>query len=404
MAEKNLDFNTVVDRRNTYSLKYDFAKRRNMPEDLLPLWVADMDFKTSSYIQEAILKQTEHGIFGYSEVQEEYFEAVRRWMKRHYDWQVDSKWLIKTPGIVYALAMAVQAFTEEGDGVLIQQPVYYPFSEVIIDNGRKLVSNTLVQDESGRYGIDFEDFEEKIVTEKIKLFFLCNPHNPVGRVWSEEELKRIGDICYKHHVVVVSDEIHADYVFRGKHHVFAKLKKEYEEISVVATSPSKTFNIAGLQVSNIFIPNPELKRKFRKQINASGYSQLNVMGLVATKAAYEHGDEWYEAMHKYVSENIAYTKQFIEEKLPDITIVETEGTYLMWLDFRKLGLSESELEDLIVKKAKLWLDSGRIFGTAGKGFQRINVACPRKTLTEALTRLELAVKNDKIVLANIYNR
>lgn len=404
MAEKNLDFNTVVDRRNTYSLKYDFAKRRNMPEDLLPLWVADMDFKTSSYIQEAILKQTEHGIFGYSEVQEEYFEAVRRWMKRHYDWQVDSKWLIKTPGIVYALAMAVQAFTEEGDGVLIQQPVYYPFSEVIIDNGRKLVSNTLVQDESGRYGIDFEDFEEKIVTEKIKLFFLCNPHNPVGRVWSEEELKRIGDICYKHHVVVVSDEIHADYVFRGKHHVFAKLKKEYEEISVVATSPSKTFNIAGLQVSNIFIPNPELKRKFRKQINASGYSQLNVMGLVATKAAYEHGDEWYEAMHKYVSENIAYTKQFIEEKLPDITIVETEGTYLMWLDFRKLGLSESELEDLIVKKAKLWLDSGRIFGTAGKGFQRINVACPRKTLTEALTRLELAVKNDKIVIANIYNR
>lgn len=404
MAEKNLDFDTVVDRRNTYSLKYDFAKRRNMPEDLLPLWVADMDFKTSSYIQEAILKQTEHGIFGYSEVQEEYFEAVRRWMKRHYDWQVDSKWLIKTQGIVYALAMAVQAFTEEGDGVLIQQPVYYPFSEVIIDNGRKLVSNTLVQDESGRYGIDFEDFEEKIVTEKIKLFFLCNPHNPVGRVWSEEELKRIGDICYKHHVVVVSDEIHADYVFRGKHHVFAKLKKEYEEISVVATSPSKTFNIAGLQVSNIFIPNPELKRKFRKQINASGYSQLNVMGLVATKAAYEHGDEWYEAMHKYVSENIAYTKQFIEEKLPDITIVETEGTYLMWLDFRKLGLSESELEDLIVKKAKLWLDSGRIFGTAGKGFQRINVACPRKTLTEALTRLELAVKNDKIVIANIYNR
>ncbi len=404
MAEKNLDFDTVVERRNTYSLKYDFAKRRNMPEDLLPLWVADMDFKVSSYIQEAIQKQTEHGIFGYSEVQEEYFEAVRKWMKRHHDWKVDSKWLIKTPGIVYALAMAVQAFTEEGDGVLIQQPVYYPFSEVIIDNGRNPVSNTLVQDEFGRYGIDFEDFEKKIVTEKIKLFFLCNPHNPVGRVWSEEELKRLGDICYKYHVVVVSDEIHADFVFRGKHHVFAKLKKEYEEISVVAASPSKTFNIAGLQVSNIFILNQELRRKFIKRIDASGYSQLNVMGLVATKAAYEHGDEWYEAMHNYVSENIAYTKKFIEEKLPDITIVETEGTYLMWLDFRKLGLSESELEDLIVKKAKLWLDSGRIFGTAGKGFQRINVACPRKTLTEALTRLEVAVKNDKIVIANTYNR
>lgn len=391
MAEKNLDFDTVVDRRNTYSLKYDFAKRRNMPEDSMPLWVADMDFKVSSYIQEAILKQTEHGIFGYSEVQEDYFEAVKQWMSRHYDWQVDSKWLIKTPGIVYALAMAVQAFTKEGEGVLIQQPVYYPFSEVIVDNGRKLVSNTLVQDESGRYGIDFADFEEKIVTENVKLFLLCNPHNPVGRVWSEEELKRLGDICYRHHVIVVSDEIHADFVFRGKHHVFANLAEKHKEISVVATSPSKTFNIAGLQVSNIFIPNPELKRKFRKQIDASGYSQLNVMGLVATKAAYEHGEEWYEAMYKYVSENIAYTKRFIEEKLPDIKLVETEGTYLLWLDFRKLGLSESELEDLLIKKAKLWLDSGRIFGTAGKGFQRINVACPRKTLTEALTRLETAI-------------
>lgn len=391
MVEKNLDFDTVVDRRNTYSLKYDFAKRRNMPEDSMPLWVADMDFKVSSYIQEAILKQTEHGIFGYSEVQEDYFEAVKQWMSRHYDWQVDGKWLIKTPGIVYALAMAVQAFTKEGEGVLIQQPVYYPFSEVIVDNGRKLVSNTLVQDESGRYGIDFADFEEKIVTENVKLFFLCNPHNPVGRVWSEEELKRLGDICYRHHVIVVSDEIHADFVFRGKHHVFANLAEKHKEISVVATSPSKTFNIAGLQVSNIFIPNPELKRKFRKQIDASGYSQLNVMGLVATKAAYEHGEEWYEAMYKYVSENIAYTKRFIEEKLPDIKLVETEGTYLLWLDFRKLGLSESELEDLLIKKAKLWLDSGRIFGTAGKGFQRINVACPRKTLTEALTRLETAI-------------
>lgn len=393
MAEKNLDFDTVVDRKNTFSLKYDFAKRRNMPEDLLPLWVADMDFKTSSYIQEAILKQTEHGIFGYSEVQEEYFEAVKQWMKYHHDWNIEQNWLIKTPGIVFALAMAVKAFTDEGEGVMIQQPVYYPFSEVIEDNGRKLVSNTLIQDEYGKYRIDFEDFEEKIVSEKIKLFFLCNPHNPVGRVWSEDELARLGDICYKHGVIVVSDEIHADFVFRGKHHVFANLKEEYKEISVIATSPSKTFNIAGLQVSNIFIPNPKLKAKFRKQVDAAGYSQLNVMGLVATKAAYEYGGEWYEAMHKYVSENVVYAKQFIEDRVPDVKLVETEGTYLLWLDFRKLNLSENELEDLIIKKAKLWLDSGRIFGTAGKGFQRINVACTRKILEEALTRLEQAVSN-----------
>ena len=390
MAEKNLDFDRVIDRKNTYCLKYDFAKQRKMPEDVLPLWVADMDFKVSSYIQEAIWNQTEHGIFGYSEVKEEYFEVLKQWMKNHYDWEVERRWLIKTPGIVFALAMAVKAFTKEGDGVLIQQPVYYPFSEVIEDNGRKIVSNTLQQDESGRYGIDFEDFEEKIVKEKIKLFFLCNPHNPVGRVWTKEEMERLGDICYKHHMIVVSDEIHADFVFKGKHHVFASLKEEYKEISIVATSPSKTFNMAGLQVSNIFIANPELKSKFRKQVDAAGYSQLNIIGLVAAKAAYEHGEEWYQAMHQYVSENIGYTRKFIEERIPDIKLVETEGTYLLWLDFRKLNLSENELEELIITKAKLWLDSGRIFGDAGKGFQRINVACARKTLTEALEKLEKA--------------
>lgn len=392
MAEKNLDFDTIIDRKNTYSLKYDFAKKRNMPEDLMPLWVADMDFRVSSYIQEALMKQTEHGIFGYSDVQEEYFDVLEQWMKRHHGWQVESDWLIKTPGIVFALAMAVKAFTKEGDGVLIQQPVYYPFSEVIADNGRKVVSNTLVQEKSGKYRIDFADFEEKIVTEKIKLFFLCSPHNPVGRVWSREELIRLGDICYQHGVIVVSDEIHADFVFHGKHYVFADLKEEYKEISIVASSPSKTFNIAGLQISNIFIPNKELRKRFKKQIDAAGYSQLNVMGLAAAKAAYEHGEEWYESMHAYVRDNINYTKQFIEEKIPEIRLVENEGTYLLWMDFRGLKLSGHELEDLIIKKAKLWLDSGRIFGTAGSGFQRINVACPRAVLTEALTRLEQAVK------------
>ncbi|MBQ7863937.1 MAG: pyridoxal phosphate-dependent aminotransferase [Lachnospiraceae bacterium] len=391
MAEKNLDFDAIVDRKNTYSLKYDFAKERNMPEDLLPLWVADMDFKVSSYIQEALQKQVEHGIFGYSEVKEDYFKALKRWMKSHHGWDVESDWLVKTPGVVFALAMAVKAFTKEGDGVLLQQPVYYPFSEVIVDNGRKLVSNTLVQDETGKYVIDYEDFENKIVKENIKLFFLCNPHNPVGRVWRGEELIRLGDICYKHRVIVVSDEIHADFVFQGKHQVFVDLKEAYKEIAIVATSPSKTFNIAGLQVSNIFIPNAELRKKIKKQIDAAGYSQLNVLGLVAAQAAYEYGEEWYQAMHRYVSENIAYTRQFVQDKLPGVTLVENEGTYLLWLDFRTLQLSDRELEDLIVKQAKLWLDSGRIFGTAGKGFQRINVACPRETLKEALTRLEAAL-------------
>lgn len=395
MSEKNLDFDTVVNRKNTYSLKYDFAAQRNMPQDLLPLWVADMDFKVSSYIQEAIAQQTEHGIFGYSDVQKPYFDALQQWMQNHYNWEVQNEWLIKTPGVVYALATAVKAFTKEGDGVLIQQPVYYPFNDVITDNERKAVSNTLFQDENGTYRMDFKDFEEKIIQENIKLFFLCNPHNPVGRVWSEEELIRIGDICYRHGVIVVSDEIHADFVFSGKHSVFANLKEEYKEISIVATSPSKTFNIAGLQVSNLFIPNTELRQKFEKQLAASGYSQLNILGLVAAQAAYQHGDEWYAAMHEYVYQNILYAKQFIQENLPEITLSKTEGTYLLWLDFRKLGLSENELECLIVKKAKLWLDRGGLFGETGKGFQRINAACPRTILTKALERLKTAVDEVK---------
>lgn len=391
--ERNLDFDTVIERRNTNCLKYDFAKRRGMPEDVLPLWVADMDFKTSSYVQDALAEQTTHGIFGYSEVQEKYFEAVRGWMKRHYGWEVNERWLVKTPGIVFALSMAVKAFTEPGDRILIQLPVYYPFSEVIEDNGREVVSNTLVYGEDNKYHIDFDDFEQKIINENIKMFFLCNPHNPVGRVWSKEELIRLGDICYKHHVIVVSDEIHADFVFKGKHQVFVNLKKEYEEIAITCTSPSKTFNLAGLQLSNIFIPDPQIKKAFREQIGAAGYSQLNVMGLVSCEAAYRYGDEWYEAMHRYVQDNIAFTQKYVEENLPGVTMVEHEGTYLVWLDFRGTGLSVEQLEHLIIHEAKLWLDSGTIFGESGKGFQRINVACPRSVLEEALSRIKEALNN-----------
>ncbi len=393
MAEKNLDFDRVINRYDTNCLKYDFAVQRGKPEGVLPLWVADMDFMTSSYVQEAIIKQAEHGIFGYSEVRERYFEVLKGWMKRHHDWEIKSEWLVKTPGIVFALAMAVKAFTNEGDAVLLQLPVYYPFSEVIEDNRRKLVSNTLKQDENEKYYIDFEDFEDKIVKEKIKLFFLCNPHNPVGRVFTKEELTRIGDICVKHHVIVVSDEIHADFVFKGKHIVFADIKEEYKEISITCTSPSKTFNLAGFQISNIFIPNPEIRKKFEKEVAAAGYSQLGIMGLVACEAAYRDGEEWYNAMFEYVKANIEYTKEFFETRLPKIKMTDLEGTYLVWLDFRELGLTNEQLEKLIIKKAGLWLDSGAIFGESGLGFQRINVACPRSILKEALERIENAVNS-----------
>ena len=387
MAERNLDFDKIIDRRNTRCLKYDFAKRRGLPDDVLPLWVADMDFETSSYIEDALIERAKHGIFGYSEVQAPYFEILRDWMKKHHDWNIQEKWLVKTPGVVFALAMAVKAYTNPGDSVLLQLPVYYPFSEVIEDNGRKVVSNTLYLGDDNRYHIDFEDFEQKIIDEKIKLFFLCNPHNPVGRVWTESELIRLGDICVKHGVIVVSDEIHHDFIFHGRHQVFANLKKEFENISVTCTSPSKTFNLASMLISNIFIPNAELRSKFRKEVDASGISQLSVMGLVACEAAYSKGEQWYQAMLAYVSDNIRFVKQYVEENLPDVTMIDTEGTYLVWLDFRKTGLSVSELENLIIHKAKLWLDSGKIFGKCGEGFQRINVACPRCVLKEALDRI-----------------
>lgn len=387
MAERNLDFDTIIDRKNTDCLKYDFAKRRGMPEDVLPLWVADMDFKTSSYVEDALAERARHGIFGYSESQTPYFEIVRDWMKRHHDWEVKEPWLIKTPGVVFALAMAVKAYTEPRDGVLIQSPVYYPFSEVIEDNGRRIVSNTLVLGEDHKYYIDFEDFERQIKENQVKLFFLCNPHNPVGRVWTTEELTRLGDICLKYQVTVVSDEIHSDFIFRGRHQVFADLKREYADITVTCTAPSKTFNLAGLLLSNIFISNRELRHKFRQQVNAAGISQLSPFGLVACETAYTQGEEWYQAMLAYVAENIAFTKEYVEKHLPGVEMVEHEGTYLVWLDFRKTGLSVEELEDLIVNRAKLWLDSGKIFGKSGEGFQRINVACPRQILEEALHRI-----------------
>lgn len=387
MAERNLDFDRIIDRKNTRCLKYDFAVKRGMPEDVLPLWVADMDFETSSYIEDALTERVKEGIFGYSDVQTPYFEIIRDWMIRHHGWEPQEKWLIKTPGVVFALAMAVKAYTDPGDKVLLQQPVYYPFSEVITDNGREVVSNDLVLTEEGTYKIDFADFEQKIIANGIKLFLLCSPHNPVGRVWTREELETIGDICVKHGVTVVSDEIHNDFIWEGTHTVFAGIKKEFADISVTCTSPSKTFNLASMLISNIFIPNQILRRKFRKEMDRAGISQLSVLGLVATEAAYAHGDEWYAAMKNYVRDNIAFARAYVEENLPGVRMIDTQGTYLIWLDFRQTGLTVEQLDHKIIYEAKLWLDSGKIFGKTGEGFERINVACPRAVLQEALDRI-----------------
>ena len=387
MPERNLNFDEIIERKGTDCLKYDFAVKRGKPEDVLPFWVADMDFRTTSYVEDALIERAKHGIFGYSESQEDYFHAIAGWMHRRHHWDVEPDWLIKTPGVVFALAMAVKAFTEAGDCVLIQQPVYYPFSEVIQDNGRVVVSNDLYLGTDNRYHMDLEDFEQKIVEHHVKLFLLCNPHNPSGRVFTREELTGMGEICLKHGATVVCDEIHNDFVFQGEHTVFASIKKEYADISVTCTSPSKTFNLASMLISNIFIPNEKLRQRFQHEVNAAGISQLSVLGLVATQAAYEHGDEWYEKMMAYVKSNIDYARNYVEEYLPGVKMINGEGTYLVWLDFRGTGIETEELDRRIIYDAKLWLDSGKIFGKTGEGFQRINVAAPRKTVTACFERI-----------------
>ena len=385
------DFDEVVERRGTGCLKYDFAKERGKKEDVLPLWVADMDFKTVPAVTKRLQKAVEHGIYGYSDSKEDYFAAVSGWYRDHFDWNTKQEWMIKTPGVVFALAAAVRAYTEKGDAVLIQQPVYYPFRQVIESNDRKLVSSDLVL-RDGHYEIDFENFEAKIKEHQIHLFLLCSPHNPVGRVWKEWELRKIGEICLKYQVVVVSDEIHSDFVYPGnKHYVFASIEPEFEKISVICTAPSKTFNLAGLQISNIWISNPELRARFRAEVTAAGYSQVNLMGLVACQAAYETGEEWLKELKIYLEGNLDYVRTFLKENLPEIKLTEPEGTYLLWLDFKSLGMKEEQLKDLVENKAKLWLDSGAMFGPDGEGFERINIACPREILKQALTQLAESV-------------
>lgn len=391
MGERNLNFDEIINRKGTKCLKYDFAVDRGMPEDVLPLWVADMDFKISSYIEDALVDQARHAIYGYTEVDDSYFESVHNWIINHFGWDVKKEWFHKTPGVVFAIANAVRAYTQEGDGVLIQQPVYYPFSGVIRDNKRIVISSDLRRDSNGRYYIDYEDFEQKIVDNKVKMFILCNPHNPVGRVWDTKELIRIGEICKKHNVIVFSDEIHADFTWDKKHNVFANIEPSFADFTVTATAPSKTFNIAGLQVSNIFISNAELNKKFADEYNSSGYSQLNAAGIIAAQAAYTDGEEWYTAVKSYIKDNIDFACNYINEQIDGVSVLPPEGTYLIWLDFSELKLSSKELDDLIIHKAGLWLDSGDIFGDTGRGFQRINVACPRSVLKEALDRIKNAV-------------
>ncbi len=384
---EDFDFDSVTDRSNTNAIKYDLAEKRGKPRDAVSLWVADMDFPTAPCIREALAQKAAHGIFGYSTPDSRYYDAVRNWFARRHQFSFQDEWIVTTPGVVFAIATAIKAFTKEGEGVLIQKPVYYPFFNMIAALKRRVVNNSLVL-KDGRYEIDFADFEKKIIEENVKLFIFCSPHNPGGRVWTQEELRQLSEICLRHSVLVVSDEIHSDITFAGhRHTIFATLSEAAAQNSVICTSPSKSFNLAGLQFSTIFIPNEGHRKVFKAEIDKTGYDEPSLMGLVAAVSAYNDGGDWFDAAKAYIWENIQFAKQYLEAHCPRIRLIVPEGTYLVWLDFSAFGLSGKEIDERVLHRAKVWLDNGAMFGREGEQFQRINCATPRSILTEALKRI-----------------
>lgn len=387
------DFDRVIPRKDTNSLKYDFAEARGVSPDLLPMWVADMDFAAPPEVVEALVAKARHGIFGYSEPDDAYYATLAEWFAKRHGWHIDPAAVIQMPGVVFALATMIRVLTQAGDAVLIQEPVYYPFRYLIVNNDRQLVTTDLVL-RNGKYEVDWADFEQKIVDCKVKLFLLCSPHNPVGRVWMHAELLKMGEICLRHNVFVLADEIHQDFIYPGhRHTVFANINEAFQHNSVICTAPSKTFNLAGLHIANTIIPDPQIHRAVIKELYRVGYSQPNIMGLVACQAAYQFGAPWLDELNVYLAGNLDYFRTFLKERLPELALIEPEGTYLTWVDFSRLGLPGEELERLIQDRARLWLDAGSIFGHSGTGFERFNIACPRSVLTQALTQLEAALRS-----------
>lgn len=386
------DFDSCIDRHDTDCLKYDFSKERMGRDDLLPLWVADMDFRLPEEILDDLRKRIDHGIFGYTDPKDTYFDALDGWTRKHYHYSVEKKWVTLAPAVVYALAVCIKAYSAPGEKILIQQPVYYPFGEAIRDNDRVLVDSPLKLI-SGHYEMDFEDLEKKLSDPELKLFILCNPHNPVGRVWTKDEITRVADLCLKYDVILVSDEIHCDFIYPGyEFKSLLTLDPSYRDHLVILHSPSKSFNIAGLQIANAIIPDETLRLKYRRANASNGYSQANIMGQKALVSVYTKGENWHRELLLYLEENLKYVRSFIGKELPGVRLIEPEGTYLIWVDFSGLGLSDEELEDLIVDKAHLWLDPGSIFGPETAQFQRFNIACPRKTLEQAFDQLKAAIE------------
>jgi len=387
------NFDEVIDRSGTCSVKWDNAEQFFKAKYILPMWVADMDFRSPQPVIDALKAVAERGIYGYTGAPDSYYESIAGWMKRRHGWDIKREWVAPATGVVPAIRLLVKAFTRPGDKVIVQKPVYYPFFDAIRDNGCEIVDNPL-RLAGEQYVMDFEDLQEK-ARQGARMLILCSPHNPISRVWKAEELKALGDICLRHNILVISDEIHHDLVYRDYKHVcFHTVSEAFIEQSIVCTAGSKTFNLPGLRTSNIIIPNIEMKLRFQQIMRGSGMSAPNMFGLAATEAAYRYGDEWLDQLIDYLQGNIDYLKEFIKERIPGLNLIQPQGTYLLWLDFRGCGIKPELLGGFIRDVAKVGTEAGMMFG-ADAGFERMNIACPRSLLAEALRRIEAAVKAHK---------
>ena len=386
------NFDRIIDRKNTNCFKWDYTKQIFDKEDVIPLWVADMDFAAPDAVVQKLIKRAEHGIFGYSFEPEEYYKVFIEWLEKRHNWKIKKEWIVNTTGIVPAINFAIQCFTEPGDNIIVQTPVYFPFFESIKKNERKVV-NSQLRLTGTRYEIDFEDLEEKLKSD-VKIMLFCSPHNPVGRVWSQEELQKVGELCLQNNVLLISDEIHADLILNNNKHIpISSLSAEIQDITISMYAPSKTFNVAGLFTSSIIIPNPEIRKEYKKFMEKLGLHLLNNFGIDAFIAAYKDGEEWLEQLLDYLWKNYEFVQKYLKTNIPQIKAIELEGTYLMWLDCRELKLKQKELIELFVNKAGLGLNNGTVFGAGGYGFMRLNIGCSIKLLEKALEQLKEAIES-----------
>jgi cystathionine beta-lyase len=386
------NFDETVKREGTFCVKYDLRKEIFGKPDVIPMWVADMDFKTPDFVIDSLHKRLDHEICGYSFRPPEYFASISAWMKNRHGWIIDNEWICFSPGIVPALNFCTLAYTKPGDSIIVQPPVYFPFFSAVEAHGRKLIFNNL-QESAGRYRMDFDQLME-IITPDTRMIMISNPHNPVGRIWTREELEALADICLRNNIIIISDEIHSDLVMPGYKHIpLASLSEEIASKTITLIAPSKTFNLAGLSTSSVIISNPELRKSFNAIVENLHVGNGNLFGTIASISAYTNGQEWLEQLITYLSGNIRLVEDFCRERIPQIIPVTTEATYMIWLDCRKLGMKGRELNSFFINQTGVGLNEGSTFGNGGEGYMRMNVATTRKTLQKALEQIEKAVSD-----------